>query len=162
MVALNRPEAGSEMRACDSNPAAVEFLAKEGAPVGTLLFKEEAMKKRQVVMVESVPFRPVDWGLTKNLVGPETMGSEKIKINITEYQPGYSHKLHMHPTQDEVIFVLEGRGITATKDDKIEIGPGAVVFVTAGVYHATENHSQTESLKAVIIKSPPGEEEVRS
>jgi len=29
------------------------------------------------------------------------------------------------------------------------------------VYHATINASDTEPLRAVIIKSPPGEEEVR-
>jgi len=120
------------------------------------------MKKRQVVVHDDVPFKQVDWGLTKNLIGPERMGSEKIKVNITEYQPGYSHKMHMHPTQEEAIFVLEGRGISESKDDKIAIGPGSVVFVPAGVYHATINASDTEPLRAVIIKSPPGEEEVRS
>jgi uncharacterized RmlC-like cupin family protein len=120
------------------------------------------MKKRQVVLNGDIPFRQVDWGLTKDLVGPERMGSEKIRFKITEYQPGYSHKLHMHPTQEEVIFVLEGRGITETKEDKIEIGPGSVVFVPAGVYHATLNLSNTEPLRAVIVKSPPDDEEVRS
>jgi uncharacterized RmlC-like cupin family protein len=120
------------------------------------------MKKRQVVLHGDIPFRQVDWGLTKDLVGPERMGSEKIRLKITEYQPGYSHKLHMHPAQEEVIFVLEGRGVTETKEDKIEIGPGSVVFVPAGVYHATVNLSRTEPLKAVIVKSPPDDEEVRS
>ena len=120
------------------------------------------MKKRQVVLNGDIPFRQVDWGLTKDLVGPERMGSEKIRFKITEYQPGYSHKLHMHPTQEEVIFVLKGRGITETKEDKIEIGPGSAVFVPAGVYHATLNLSNTEPLRAVIVKSPPDDEEVRS
>jgi uncharacterized RmlC-like cupin family protein len=123
--------------------------------------KEKRMKKRQTVSAGEVPFQKVDWGLTKNLVGPESMGSEKLKVNITEYKPGFSHKLHMHPTQEEVIYVLEGRGVTETQEDKIAIGPGSAVYVPAGVYHATSNLSHTEFLKAVIIKSPPGEEEVR-
>lgn len=120
------------------------------------------MKKRQVVLNGDIPFRQVEWGLTKDLVGPERMGSEKIRLKITEYQPGFTHKLHMHPTQEEVIFVLEGKGVTETREDKIEIGPGSVVFVPAGVYHATLNLSSTESLRAVIVKSPPDDEEVRS
>lgn len=119
------------------------------------------MKKRQVVVADSVPFREVEWGLTKNLVDPETMGSEKLLIKITEYRPGYSHKLHMHPLQDEVIYVLAGRGVTETREDRIEIGPGSVVFVPAGVHHATHNGSATEPLRAVIVKSPPGDAEVR-
>jgi uncharacterized RmlC-like cupin family protein len=120
------------------------------------------MKKRQVVLHGDIPFRQVEWGLTKDLVGPERMGSEHVRFKITEYQPGFTHKLHMHPAQEEVIFVLEGRGITETREDKIEIGPGAVVFVPAGVYHATLNLSSTEPLRAVIVKSPPDDEEVRS
>jgi len=118
--------------------------------------------KRQVVLNGDVPFRQVAWGLTKDLVGPERMGSEKIRVKITEYKPGCPHKLHMHPTQEEVIFVLEGRGITETNEDKIEIGPGSVVFVPAGVYHATMNLSSTEPLRAVIVKSPPEDEEIQS
>ncbi len=120
------------------------------------------MKKRQVVLNGEIPFRQVEWGLTKDLVGPEGMGSEHIRLKITEYQPGFTHKLHMHPTQEEVIFVLDGRGITETGEDKIEIGPGSVVFVPAGVYHATVNLSATEPLRAVIVKSPPDDQEVRS
>ena len=120
------------------------------------------MKKRQVVLNGEIPFRQVDWGLTKDLVGPERMGAEHIRLKITEYQPGFTHKLHMHPTQEEVIFVLDGRGITETREDKVEIGPGSVVFVPAGVYHATVNLSATEPLRAVIVKSPPDDQEVRS
>ena len=120
------------------------------------------MKKRQALLAGDVPFRQVAWGLTKDLVGPERMGSEHIRIKITEYQPGFSHKLHVHPTQEEVIFVLEGRGISETQEDKIEIGPGSVAFVPAGVYHATTNLSQTEPLRAVIVKSPPDDKENQS
>ena len=46
------------------------------------------MKKRQALLAGDVPFRQVAWGLTKDLVGPERMGSEHIRIKITEYQPG--------------------------------------------------------------------------
>jgi quercetin dioxygenase-like cupin family protein len=120
------------------------------------------MKKRQAVLAGDIPFRQVAWCLTKDLVGPERMGSEHIRIKITEYQPGFSHKLHVHPTQEEVIFVLEGRGISETQDDKIEIGPGSVAFVPAGVYHATTNLSHTEPLRAVIVKSPPDDKENQS
>jgi mannose-6-phosphate isomerase-like protein (cupin superfamily) len=117
------------------------------------------MKKRQAVLAGDVPFRQVAWGLTKDLVGPERMGSEHVRIKITEYQPGFSHKLHMHPTQEEVIYVLEGRGTSETREDKIDIGPGSVVFVPAGVHHATNNLSQTEPLKAMIVKAPPDDKE---
>ena len=116
---------------------------------------------RKVVLIDEVPFQKVDWGLTKHLISPESAGSKKIKVSITEYLPGFTHKLHVHPTQEEVIYVLSGKGVTETTGDKQEIAPGSVVFVPAGVPHATVNASKTESLKAIIIKSPPGDEEVK-
>jgi len=116
---------------------------------------------KRTVQADDVEFYKVDWGLTKNLVGPESMGSEKLKVNITEYLPGYKHKLHVHPTQEEVIYVLSGKGVSETDSDRMEIGPGSTAFVPAGVPHATTNLSDSESLKAIIIKSPPGDEEVR-
>lgn len=112
---------------------------------------------RKVVLADEVAFEKVDWGLTKNLVGPHSVGSQYLKVNITEYLPGYVHTLHSHPNQEEVIYVLSGRGITETEEDRSEIGPGAVVFIPAGVKHATLNLSTTESLTAVIIKGPPEE-----
>jgi uncharacterized RmlC-like cupin family protein len=121
--------------------------------------KEKRMKKRQALLADDVPFRQVVWGLTKDLVAPERMGSEHVRIKITEYQPGFSHKLHVHPMQEEVIFVLAGKGISETKEDKIEIGPGSVVYVPAGVHHATTNLSHTEPLRALIVKSPPDDKE---
>jgi quercetin dioxygenase-like cupin family protein len=116
---------------------------------------------KKVVLSDQVPFETVDWGLTKNLVGPQSTGAAHLKINITEYLPGYTHKLHVHPTQEEAIFVLSGKGYSETEEGRTEIGQGSVVFIPAGVAHATYNASDTESLRAVIIKSPPGDEEVR-
>ncbi len=116
---------------------------------------------KKVVLSDQVPFESVDWGLTKNLVGPKSTGAKQLKVNITEYLPGCTHKLHVHPTQEEVIFVLSGRGYSETEAGRTEIGPGTVVFIPAGVAHATYNASDTASLTAVIIKSPPGDEEVR-
>jgi len=109
----------------------------------------------KVVVSDAVAFEQVEWGLTKNLIGPDSAGSERLKVNITEYLPGYAHELHVHPTQEEVIYVLAGRGLSESNGEKTEIGPGSVVFVPAGVLHATVNLSQTEPLRAIIIKSPP-------
>lgn len=114
----------------------------------------------KIVLTDEIDFYDVAWGLTKDLVGPESTGSEHIKINITEYLPGYTHKLHMHPDQEEVIYVLSGKGRSEGKERSHKIGPGSVVFVPAGEYHATVNASETETLRAIIIKSPPGNEEV--
>lgn len=107
---------------------------------------------------KEVDFETVDWGRTKVLVGrsaPEGRGqTEKVLVKITEYLPGYVHEMHVHPEQDEIIFVLSGQGISETEEGRAEIGPGDVVHVPAGTKHATLNPGEVP-LRAVIIKSPP-------
>lgn len=110
-----------------------------------------------VVREDEREYMPVEWGKTKNLFGPENVGAKYLKINITEYAPGTEHKLHRHPDQEEVIFVLEGKGITRTDAGDQPIRAGSFVFVPADTDHATINVLKDKPMKAVIIKSPPWE-----
>jgi uncharacterized RmlC-like cupin family protein len=115
----------------------------------------------KVIHIDDIPFAQVAWGLTKEIIAPGTVGAKKVKVKITEYLPGYVHRLHIHPNQEEIIFVLSGRGVTESSDgQRKEIGPGSVVYVSAGEPHATSNLSVSESLRAIIIKAPPEDEEV--
>ncbi len=114
----------------------------------------------KILMEEDIEFEKVAWGLTKELIAPQTVGAQKIKVKITEYLPGHVHKNHVHPDQEEVIFVLSGKGMAQTQEEKREIGPGSVVFIGAGEPHTTWNLSDTESLRTIIIKAPPEDEEV--
>ena len=104
-----------------------------------------------VVREEERKFRAVEWGKTKNLFGRENVNAKYVRINITEYAPGTEHKLHIHPSQEEVIYVLEGEGITRTDNGDKRIGPGAFVFVPANTRHATLNILKDKPMKAIII-----------
>lgn len=115
----------------------------------------------KILREKDIQFEKVAWGLTKELVNTRTVGAKKVKVKITEWLPGHVHKKHVHPDQEEVIFVLSGRGMAQTREEKTEIGPGSVVFVGAGEQHTTWNLSDAESLRAVVIKAPPEDEEVQ-
>ena len=110
-----------------------------------------------VVRENEREFIRVDWGKTKNLFGPENVGTKHLKINITEYAPGGEHALHCHPDQEEVIFILEGEGISRTQAGDQPISAGAYVFVPADTDHATINLRKDKPMKAIVIKSPPQE-----
>jgi quercetin dioxygenase-like cupin family protein len=113
------------------------------------------MRDKVIVREADAPFYPVAWGRTKGLVAKESPAfSDKVQVRITEYLPGDVHTLHVHPLQDEIIFVQSGKGASETRSGKQEIVPGDVVWVPAGVEHATYNPNQ-EVLRAIIIKSPP-------
>ena len=115
----------------------------------------------KILMEDEIEFEKVAWGLTKELVNPQTVGAKTVKVKITEWLPGHIHKQHVHPDQEEVIFVLSGKGMAETEAERREIGPGAVVFIGAVESHTTWNLSDTESLRAIVIKAPPEDEEVQ-
>lgn len=110
-----------------------------------------------VVRESEKEFVRVAWGKTMNLFGPENVGTKYLKINITEYAPGTEHTLHRHPDQEEVIYILEGQGISQTEAGNHPISAGAFVFVPADTDHATINVRKDKPMKAIIIKSPPKE-----
>jgi len=115
----------------------------------------------KILMEKDIPFEKVAWGLTKELVNSQTVGARKVKVKITEYLPGHEHKNHVHPGQEEVLFVLSGIGMTQTREEKRKIGPGSVIFIGAGEPHTTWNLSGAESLRVLVIKAPPEDEEIR-
>lgn len=110
-----------------------------------------------VVREDEREYVPVEWGKTKNLFGPENVRAKYLKINITEYAAGTEHKLHRHLDQEEVIFVLEGEGISRTDAGDEPIRVGSFVFIPANTDHATINIQKDGPMKAVVIKSPPWE-----
>jgi quercetin dioxygenase-like cupin family protein len=104
---------------------------------------------------KDVTFTNVAWGRTATIFGPENVGSRFVRIKITEYAPGTGHRLHRHP-EEEVLFVLEGSGISRTDAGDQPMFPGTFVFVPADTDHTTINLDPDRALRAVIIKSPPG------
>ena len=110
-----------------------------------------------VVRESDQEFSPVEWGRSKKLINPESAGSKYLRVSITEYAPGTQHTLHRHPGQEEVIFVLEGEGISRTREGDLPLRAGSVAFVPADTDHATINLSKDKPMKAIIFKSPPTE-----
>ncbi len=114
------------------------------------------MRDKVVFNADDIPFVSVAWGKTKELVGKFCEAqSDNVLIKITEYLPSHTHTHHTHPDQEEIIYVLSGRGQTETASGKVDLFPGCLSFIPAGVPHATYNPYDNESMVAVIIKSPP-------
>jgi quercetin dioxygenase-like cupin family protein len=120
-----------------------------------MLFKGGIAMGHSVIKESDRDFILVEWGRRKSLIGPESVGAKYLRVGITEYAPGKEHKLHRHPKQEEIIFVLDGEGISVTKDGEKVIKPGSFAFIPAGIDHATRNALKVKPLKAVIIKAPP-------
>ena len=69
---------------------------------------------------------------------------------------------HIHPTQDEFIYVLEGRAETRYGENleaRVITEAGDFLFIPADIPHQPFNLSQTQSVKAIVARNDPNEQE---
>lgn len=70
--------------------------------------------------------------------------------------PGTFVPLHVHPRQDELIYVLEGTFDLQLGDRKLQAGPGDLVRMPMGLPHAYYNNTQAPT-RALFWVSPAGQ-----
>jgi quercetin dioxygenase-like cupin family protein len=69
--------------------------------------------------------------------------------------PGTFVPLHIHPRQDEFIYMLEGTFDLQLGDRKLQAGPGDLVRMPMGIPHAYYNNTQAPT-RALFWVSPAG------
>jgi quercetin dioxygenase-like cupin family protein len=69
--------------------------------------------------------------------------------------PGTFVPLHIHPKQDEFIWVIEGTFDLQLGERKLQAGPGDLVRMPMGIPHAYYNNSKTPT-RALFWVSPAG------
>ncbi len=110
------------------------------------------MTDKSVIDAENISFGEVAWGRSKIIVSPAANGSEHVRVGMTEYHPGSPHEPHSHPGQEEVIWVLSGRGYTEGGGERQPLYPGALAYIPAGMAHKTA--AEGAPMTAIIIKGP--------
>jgi mannose-6-phosphate isomerase-like protein (cupin superfamily) len=89
----------------------------------------------------------------KHLAAPWTIGSEKLWVGLSEVDPGSSSNRHSHAENEEVFYVVSGRGFVEVDDERQAVGPGSVVLVPAGSEHCLVNPGD-EMLQVICSVSP--------
>jgi quercetin dioxygenase-like cupin family protein len=74
-------------------------------------------------------------------------------IHLTA-SPGFETPYHLHQTEDEAFYVLDGELIVIHDGKKIVAGPGSYIFLERGVPHGFRNSGDQES--RLLIHTIPG------
>jgi quercetin dioxygenase-like cupin family protein len=64
----------------------------------------------------------------------EEFGGDKIQIVNVKFAPGARNKFHTHTTE-QILFVIEGEGIVATRDEERTVTPGTLIYFNASEEH---------------------------
>ena len=68
----------------------------------------------------------------QTLLTPET--SKSFKSAVVNFSPGARTKFHTH-TGDQILVVIQGKGIVATEEEETNVSFGNIIFFPAGEKH---------------------------
>jgi quercetin dioxygenase-like cupin family protein len=88
------------------------------------------------------------------LLGPQTGESERMTMSVVTFPPDSDPPLHIHPEEEEQIFVLSGRGFFKTEEAAIRIETGMALRVPVGIWHGSANDGD-EPLRLLCMFNPP-------
>ena len=70
---------------------------------------------------------------TQFILGEE-FGGKEIQIVNVKFTKGARNKFHTH-TVGQILYVIEGKGIVATKEKEYTVTPGMAIFIDPGEVH---------------------------
>jgi len=87
-------------------------------------------------------------------IGPEINGARNLTVGFSVFPPGSAPEGHVHPTQEEVIYIVSGSGELVTPQGTAALEAGTVVYIPPGLHHKTVSHGP-HALEMVTSFSPP-------
>lgn len=107
---------------------------------GLVKFGESFQDRKWSILGE--PYRPIQ--LTPTAL-----------IMYSEFSAGGFVPTHIHDTQDETLYILEGDMEFETEGKIIKAGPGDLVTLPMGIAHSLHNRSD-KVVKSLVTVSPSG------
>jgi quercetin dioxygenase-like cupin family protein len=91
----------------------------------------------------------------KMIVGPnKAMEARNMAFGVADCPPNAHAPAHVHPKEEEIIYVMSGKGEIYFDGIPEPVEPGTVAYAPVGVEHSINNQSD-EVLKIVYVFSPP-------
>jgi len=110
---------------------------------------------------EDVETQVFGWGRLSWLSEPRVTAAERFSAGLVVLEPGQGHDRHNHPGVEEILYVIEGRGLQtvepASGHAEREVGPGVLIHIPPDVYHSTVNVGDGP-MRLLAIYAPPGPE----
>ena len=105
--------------------------------------------KRAEAPVYHLPGR--EWFL---YIGPENTDAKNATLGVAVFPAGSAPPGHVHPAEEELIYIVAGHGQLVTPEGTVALAPGTAVYVPVGLHHATVSEGP-EPLELISVFSPP-------
>jgi len=77
-----------------------------------------------------------------------------MTLGFSIFPAGSAPPGHTHPAEEEMIYVISGRGHIITDTMVVDLSPGVAVYIPPGLAHAT-SADEGEPLQLLTAFSPP-------
>jgi mannose-6-phosphate isomerase-like protein (cupin superfamily) len=104
--------------------------------------------------IKGIKAPPPHKRILKLAVSPDTIGSKNISVGLSIIPPGSSSNPHIHKGEEEVFYVVSGKGKVMLNRKKFNIKPGTFIYIKPGTLHQLINTGK-EVLKVHWAESPP-------
>jgi len=88
---------------------------------------------------DSVTPERMTWGMRRWLSRPSLTEAETLLVVEVMLEPGFGHTFHLHPNQEEVLYVLEGTIEHYIETERTVLSAGGTAFMKRGTVHASFN-----------------------
>lgn len=86
--------------------------------------------------------------------------TERMAMSLVSVRPGAAVPEHVHNDEEQVYYVLRGRGTVTLGEMRHAVGPGSAVHIPLGTHHGVANDSPFEPLEYLFVVAfvRPGKE----
>jgi mannose-6-phosphate isomerase-like protein (cupin superfamily) len=95
------------------------------------------------------------FAIARRLFTGDDFRSSLFFFNESSLQPGSSYGDHPHTGDEEVYFIVEGRGIMQVDGEEQEVGPGDAILTQPGSHHSLRNTGDGP-LKVLVVGARVG------
>ena len=95
----------------------------------------------------------IEWGVRAWFSLPESTSTQHLVLVEVDLTPGFGHNFHIHPNQEEIIYVLAGELDQWLETEHHTLKPGDTVFIPKNTVHASFNVSD-KPLKFLAMLGP--------
>jgi len=81
-------------------------------------------------------------------------GAERLSAGVVTFPPRGDSIPHTHSVEEEVLYVVSGRGALVCDREPLALEPGSFVFIPPGVEHFVRNDGD-EPIRFFYAFSPP-------
>jgi len=110
---------------------------------------------KHVIHESEVEAKALPGRLHKMIVSPWHFGpAQHMCFGVADFPPNSHAPAHIHAAEEEILYVLSGRGEMYFDGLPEPIEPGSCIYVPPNCTHSINNTSD-EVLKVVYVFSPP-------